>query len=119
QVMPVECHQLLTGEKAQPQEKGHRRVAQILRQARPGLQVGLLKDVGGVDASLQPLVEAQGQHPPQPLVVPRQQLSPLLRVPLARPLEEVVRLAGVIRHGWPPTIVTALAADQETKKRWW
>jgi hypothetical protein len=50
--------QLLAREKTQPEEEGHVRLFQILRQAREGVEIGFLNDVRGVDAALQAPVEA-------------------------------------------------------------
>jgi hypothetical protein len=98
QVMPVQPQQLLPGEEAQPEEERHRPLGQVLGQAVGGLQVGILDDVGGVDAALQPAVQAQGDHAAQPLAVPFQQRPPALRVPPGRSLEQPVRFVRVSRR---------------------
>jgi len=45
-------------------------------------------DVGGIHASLEPAVEAQADHAPQPGAVRGEQLVPGLLVPRRRPVEE-------------------------------
>jgi hypothetical protein len=96
--MAVQDQQPLAGEETQPQEERHRWLAHVLRQSSPGFQVRLLENVGGVDPPLQPLVEAQGHHAPQPIGVPREQLAPPPGVSRGRQPEEVIRLARVLCH---------------------
>jgi hypothetical protein len=47
--------------------------------------------------------------------MPLQQDPPAVGIPARYPLQESSGLARVIRHGSHPDIVTAFAADQETK----
>ena len=68
--------QPLAGQEPEPEEERHRRVLEVLRQPPGGVEVGLLDHVGGVDPALEAAVEPQGDHPPQPVAVPRQQLRP-------------------------------------------
>src|SRR5262249_4244008 len=83
----------------------------------PGLEVRLLEGVGGVDASLEALVEAQGEHAAQAIAVPGQERAPPHTVARGRPAEEVIGFTGVIGHGGPHTTLTALGVDQETKMK--
>ena len=39
------------------------------------VELGLLQDVGGVDAPLEPPIEPQADHPPQPVAVPVEKLG--------------------------------------------
>lgn len=56
----------------------------------------LLNHVGGIDASGQARVQTQGDHPPQPLPVPAQQLAASARIPLAGPAEQLLSI-GLLR----------------------
>ena len=54
--------QAMAGELPQPEEEGQRRLAQVVGQPAAGVEVGLLKDVGRIDAALDARVEAQLDH---------------------------------------------------------
>ena len=73
-------------------------VADVLGGPAGDVEVGLLEHVGGVDPALQPAVEAQPDHPPQPLAVavptPRGALIP--GYPLPQEGDGVVRAWFVI-----------------------
>jgi hypothetical protein len=57
--------------------------------------VGFLEDVRRVDATLEPPVEAQPDHPPQPLAVAGETLDQRPFVRQVEPAEQVVIVARV------------------------
>jgi hypothetical protein len=65
-------------------------------QGREELEVGLLEDVGGIDAALGATVEVESDHPPQPLAVADEQLDQRPLVPHLAPAEQVVIVARVV-----------------------
>jgi hypothetical protein len=75
QVPAVDVDELLDGQYPQPQEERHRRAGGVLRQPPCQDEVRLLEDVGGVDAGLEAAVEAQPDHPPEPVPVAGEQLG--------------------------------------------
>jgi hypothetical protein len=54
------------------------------------------KDIGGVDAPLEPPVEAEPDHPPQPLSVAGEQPDQRPLVPLLEAAAPVVLVARVV-----------------------
>ncbi len=67
------------------------------------LEIGVLEDVGRVDPPLQPPVEAEPDHPPQPLAVSGEQLGQGPLVPAFEAEEQVVIVSLVlVGHGYPP-----------------
>ena len=78
-MMPVQRDQFLAGEKSQPQEERHRRIAEVCQSGR-GFQIRLLDHVRRIDAPLQPAIEPQRNHAPQPVLVLCQQRSENLPV---------------------------------------
>ena len=75
EVVAVQGHQPLAGDQAQPEERGQRRVGGVLAGAAEHVELGLLEHVGGVDAALEPAVEPQPDHPPQPVAVAGEELD--------------------------------------------
>ena len=76
--------------------------AGVLGEAAADLQVGLLEHVGGVDPAREPAVEAEADHPPQPLAVAVEQLGQGRLVAGASAGQEVVGLARIAGHGGSP-----------------
>ena len=60
--MPVQSHQLLTGEEPEPQEKRRRRITQVLGQSNGCFQICFLDHIRGVDPPLQPPIQPQRNH---------------------------------------------------------
>jgi hypothetical protein len=65
----------LSGEKSQPEEKRHGPIFQVFWQAVHGLQVSLLENVGRIDPTLEPVVQAQTDHELEPVPVTLEQLA--------------------------------------------
>jgi hypothetical protein len=64
--------------------------------------MGLPEQVVGVDPPPQPPVQAEADHPPQPVLAPGEQLSKGLLIPRFEATEQVVTLVfGFICHGYP------------------
>ena len=70
----------VAGDASQPEEEGDLRPAQIRSQVPPGLEVRVLEHIRGVDAAAEPLVEPEGDHPPQPLATALDQGFPGRRI---------------------------------------
>jgi len=63
-------------EQPQPQEQRHLRLAEVVRELGHRFQVRFLEHVGRVHAALEPVVEPQGDHPPEAVVVVGQERGP-------------------------------------------
>jgi hypothetical protein len=96
QVAAVQERQALADDEPQPEEEGEVGFAAVLRQAGHGLDVGVLDHVGGIDPALEPAVQTQGDHPPQPVAVAVEQGPPRLRVTRCGTAEQPAHLAGIV-----------------------
>jgi hypothetical protein len=100
EVVVVQGQQRLSGEQADPQERRHRGPLEVLAGTVGDLEVGLLQDVGGVEAALKPAVDSETDHPPQPLAMAGEKLAERPLIPLLEAAEQVVILARIlIGHG--------------------
>ena len=103
QVMPVQRLERLAGQEAEPEERRHGRLGEVLGGPAGHLEIGVLEHVGRVDAPAQPSIEAEPDHPPQPLAVPGEQIDQGPRVPPFEANEQVVILSLVlVGHGCTP-----------------
>src|SRR5262249_15016412 len=93
QVMAMQLAQRVAGDAAEPEEEGDLGPVQVRSQVAPGLEVSLLEDVGGIDAPLQPRIEAEGDHPAQPIAGPPHDGLPTLAVARRREPQELIVLA--------------------------
>ena len=75
EVPPVLLLHPLADQEPEPDVERHGRVADVLVEPPHRVEVALLDHVGGVDAALEPGVEAQRHHPPQPVAVALEQLD--------------------------------------------
>ena len=98
QVMAMELAHLVAGDAPQPEEEGDLRPVQVRSQVPPGLEVSLLEDVGGIDPPPQPGIEAEGDHPPQPIAAPPHQGLPARAIARRGEPQELVLLARLLRH---------------------
>ena len=69
QVLAMNPHQPLSGHQPQPEEKRHLTLGQVVRQLLGDIEIRLLEHVGSVDSPLQPAVEPQPNHLPQPFAI--------------------------------------------------
>jgi hypothetical protein len=95
QVAAVQERQSLAHDEPQPEEEGHVGLAKVFGKSGHRLDVGFLDHVGGGDSPLEPAVQAQGDHPAQPLAVAVEQGAPRLRIARRRAVEQPAHLAGV------------------------
>ena len=108
QVMAVQGLERLAGQEAEPEERGHVRLGEVFPRPTGDLEIGVLEHVGRVDAPLQPPVEAEPDHPPQPLAVPGEQLGQGPLVPPFEADEQVVIVSLVlVAHDCPHFMITA------------
>ena len=100
QVMTVQCQKPLAGEEAEPGQEWRASTAGrgISRPHGRAFEVDVLEHVGGVDAPLQPPVEAEPDHPPQPLPMPREQFRSGPLVPAFEAEEQVVIVSARYRR---------------------
>lgn len=93
------------------QPRGERQwpLAEVVRQLVGGVGQGFLDDVGGIDAGSDTAVEAQRDHPSQPLPVPGQQLLACLGVSLFGAHNQIldVGVFGVHAHLRSPQEVSS------------
>ena len=75
QVLAMDPHQPLSGHQPQPEEKRHLTLGQVVRQLLGDIEIRLLEHVGGVNPPLQPAIEPQPHHLPQPFAVSAEQLG--------------------------------------------
>ena len=85
----------------QPQEGRQPGVLEVAVQAGRSVEEGVLEDVRGVDPALKPSIHAQLDHATQPVAVALEQVGQRLAVASAEPLEEIVGITGIVRHGSP------------------
>ena len=110
-------HELLAGDQPQPQVERDRGVAQVVGQLERGLQEGLLEHVGGVDAALQPAVQAQRHHAAQALAVLRQDPAPEVLIPGSDLLQQAADLTRVGGGLMVHTSLYAQLAGAGTRKK--
>ena len=116
--MAVQGLERLAGQEAEPEERGHGRLGQVFPRPAGDLEIGVLEDVGRVDAPLQPPVEAEPDHPPQPLAVPGEQLGQGPLVPAFEAEEQVVIVAHVlVAHGAPHSNLSERRLGLSTRLR--
>jgi hypothetical protein len=100
EVVAVQGQQGLFGEEAEPEEWRHRGPRDVLSGAAGDLEVGLLEDVGGVEPAPEAAIEAEADHPPQPLAVAGEELAKGPLVALLEAAEQVIILAwNLVGHG--------------------
>ena len=83
EVVAVQLQQLVPVSPRSQRKNGMSGCSQVLGQAPGRRQVDLLEHVGGVDAALEPPVEPEGHHPPQPGLMPGEQAPQLPWSPAA------------------------------------
>ena len=66
-----------------------------------GVKEGVLENVGGIDSVLEPCIRAQLDHAAQPIAVALKQVGQRLLVTAAEPLDKIVGIAEIVRHGSP------------------
>src|SRR5262249_30096743 len=103
QVMAMQLAHLVAGDAPQPEEERDLGPVEIRSQAPPGLEVGILEDVGGIDPSLEPLIQPEGDHPPQPRAAAVDQGLPAPAVARGGEPEELVVLARFLWHQGHPS----------------
>ena len=75
EVLAMDPHQPLPGHQPQPEEERHLALGQVSGQLLGDVEIRLLEHVGGVDPPLEPAVEPQPHHLPQPFAVAAEQLG--------------------------------------------
>ena len=91
--MAVQGLERLTCEEADPEERRHVGLGDVLAGAASNLEVSVLEHVGRVDAPLQPPVEAEADHAPQALAVPGEESVRAGCVPPFEAAEQIVIIA--------------------------
>src|SRR5262249_41802940 len=82
QVVAMHQRHLLTRPEAEPEEEGHRGVAEIIADLPADVQIDLLDHIGGVDSALQAAVEPESDHAAQPAAIAPEEILQPLRMPL-------------------------------------
>ena len=90
----------------QPEKQRVGGLAQVFVQAGDGLDVSFLDDVGCVDPPVEPAVEAQLDHPPQPHPVLGKNLVQGRLVPGTGLFQKAGCVGGVVVHHGPRRILT-------------
>lgn len=94
----VQANQAFPGQTAEPGVEGERPAMSILGQFLRSLGKGFLQNVRGVDACLEAVVQAQGDHLPQPGAVALQQGAAGVFVPLGDLVQELVCVRALRGH---------------------
>jgi hypothetical protein len=95
QVAPMGVDQLLCGELPQPEIELHRRLGRIVGQTAGGFDHRFLDDVRGIDPAIEPTVEPQADHVPQPVAVAAEQFG---NGPLVAPRRLSEQFVNVWHH---------------------
>src|SRR5216683_4851700 len=98
-MVPMQGNHLLARDRPQPKEEGHSRLLEIALQLNGGGQKCFLNYIGGIKSPLQARIEAQSDHPAQPLPMPGENVAPDLAVPSRKALQQLVGLAGITGLG--------------------
>jgi hypothetical protein len=114
EVVAVDGLELPPGDEPDPQVERDPRVVQVVGQAPGDLEVCLLEDVGRIDPALEPAVEAELDHPPQPRAVLGERRRKRGRVPGAGAAEHLRLGLPVAGHERPHWAVIARRRDQST-----
>ena len=88
QMLAMDPHQPLPGHQPQPEEERHLALGQVMRQLLGDVEIRLLEHVGGIDPPLEPAVEPQPHHLPQPFAVAAEQLGQRGLVALAGAVDQ-------------------------------
>jgi hypothetical protein len=109
--MAVELSQLVACDPPQPEKKGHCRETEVCIQVLPGFEVRVLKNIGGVNPPLEPLIQAESDHPTQALATLSHQGFPTSCIPLGGSPQSLIGLASLIRHPRSHVHVFLLSVD--------
>ena len=93
----------LTGDQSQPQVGGNGAVSRVVGQPGGQVEIGLLEDVGRVDPSLEPAVQPQPDHLPQPRPVTFPERSEGRVFARSGAKQEVFGVIRALNHRCPPT----------------
>jgi hypothetical protein len=107
QVVPVQAHQPLAHDQAEPEEERQFGLIDVIREALGDFDECLLDHVGGVEAALEARVEADLHQPAQPLAMQAQQRVEGLSVRRAGPLEQIRGIGRVVLHQGYHTLIPA------------
>ena len=102
QMPAMHVRELLADFHAEPQKEGHARVSNVLGELAAHRQVGLLHDVRGIDAALEPPVHAQPDHALETVAVALDQDGQGALVAVAGGVQQAVVGWGVGAHGGVP-----------------
>jgi hypothetical protein len=98
-MMPVQVAKFVPSDRAEPEEEWGVRLHHIGTEVLPRLEANILDDIGWVNPTLEPRVQAKAHHPAQPRSVPLHQLRPAQRVAGGGLFQQVRDIARVRRHG--------------------
>ena len=91
----MDLRQPLAGDQTQPQVRGHGPLAGVVGETGGQVEIGLLEDVGGVDAAQKPAVEPEADHLPQPGAVALPERTEGRLVARGGATQEVLRVVRV------------------------
>jgi hypothetical protein len=81
-------------EVAKPDVKRHRRIGQVLLDSTRHVEIRFLQHIVGGDSTGQPAIEANVQHPPEPVAIEHEQLAEGFTLSGPEPVEQEARLFG-------------------------
>ena len=78
--------------------KRHPRVRLVMREALQRIDVSLLQDVGCRDPALQPAIDPELDHPPEPIPVSREQVGQRLLIALLEAVEQLLDIVSLVHR---------------------
>src|SRR5262249_53767808 len=106
-VLAVEHLESLPGQAAEPEEEGDLRGRGEFARPPGEVDEGLLEDVGGVKPALEAAVQAEADHPLEPLPVAVPEVTEVVLIPACRLPKQRDRVVRVFHHGSAHTLDTA------------
>ena len=100
---------------SQPEQRRELGVGQVGVEVAGDVEERLLDDVRRVESGSEPRVQAQLDHPPEPVAVLLEELRQRPAVAAAEPLDRVVRVAGRLVHEVPIPFIRAQLRNRDRK----
>ena len=117
EVLAVDLRQPLAGDQPQPQVGGHGAVAREVGQPGGKVEIGVLKDVGGIDPAREPAVESEADHRAQAGAVASPGRGESGLVARSGATEVTLGVVRVLVHRSPPTAKNARGDRSSTGRR--
>ena len=107
EVAAVNLGKLLSGQKAEPEKRGHLGVGKIGISALGDIDERLLQDIRRVDASQKTAIQPKPDHPPEPLAMLNEQRRQARQVGRRTCVGLLAQIVRLVRHRGSHEMVTA------------